>query len=58
MHPGLEGGVEELEPIIAYVEDDGITEKQMLQTETGSDPAEVEQVSATKQIHSFIANLL
>ena len=64
MHPGLESGIEELQPLMAYVEHDRITQEEMLQAETGSNAAEVEQVSAAKNIHQklrvfihlFIAN--
>ena len=46
VYPGLETGVEELEPRLAYVEDKRVTQEEMLQTEAGCNAAEVEQVPA------------
>ena len=44
MDPGLHGRVEELEPIFAHVEHQGVTQEQVLQAETGRHTTEVEQV--------------
>lgn len=44
MDPGLQGGVEELEPEVAHVEDEGAAQEQVLEAEAGRNPAEVEQV--------------
>ena len=43
--PGLQGVVEELEPLVAHVKDQGLAEEQVLESEACCHSSEVEQVS-------------
>lgn len=45
MNPWFECWVEEFQPLITDMKDKGTAEKQVLQTKTGSNPPEIEQVS-------------
>ena len=46
MYPGFEGVVEKLQPVLANMEHDRLTQKQVLVAETGRNPTEVKKVPA------------
>jgi hypothetical protein len=48
VHPGTEGGVEELEPLVVNVVHERVAQEQVFEAEAGRYSAEVEQVSAKR----------
>ena len=49
MDPGLEGAVEELKPLIPYMEYQRLAQEKMLEPKTRCNASKVKQVSAKQQ---------